>query len=708
MKKIVVGKPIETYAVINHENITEIETREIIEQIKIGQDHFIRVILDEEDRVYGLGENLRNMNRRGRIYESFCTDEPNQTPEKKALYGAHNLVIIEGAVNFGLYIDHPGRVIFDIGYTEKNEIVISFEKFDYNLFIIEGKNVKEIVKTFRQSIGKSYVPPKWAFGFQQSRWSYPNKSTVLEIADQFVENDIPCDCIYLDIDYMKDFKNFTIDEENFPDFKGFVGEMKEKGFRLIPIIDAGCKIEKGYNIYEEGIKNNYYCMDELSKPFVGAVWPGQVHFPDFLNPDARKWFGNQYKFLINQGIDGFWNDMNEPAIFYSQEGLNSAIDMAIESKGKNLGVYPYFNLIKTFADIANNPKDYKRFYHRIDGEMVNHYDVHNLYGYNMTKAADESFSDLYPNKRFLLFSRASSVGMHRHGGIWTGDNHSWWEHILLNIKMMPSLNMVGLLYSGADIGGFGGNANSDLLIRWMQFGLFTPLFRNHAVMDSRMQEPFSFDDETTHVLREVVRLRYALIPYLYSEFMKAVRDDESYFNPLFFEYDSEMSRRVEDQLLLGDSVMLAPIYEPNCRGRYVYLPEEMLLWRARNYNKIEAEVMKEGHHYMDIESDQVPIFIRKNKLLVVGNYSNNVETIDNSIIQVVGLVDNFAMYTLYDDDGSTKDYKNSDYTEIEIHIIRKEKNIEISVNNKSNKGIKKMNYMIYDLEGNVEEGEIYV
>ncbi len=237
-------------------------------------------------------------------------------------------------------------------------------------------------------------------------------------------------------------KDFTVSDERFPQFETFVKSMKDKGFRLIPIIDAGVKIEQGYDVYEEGIKNDYFCSDVDGNPFVAAVWPGKCHFPDFLNPEVRKWFGLKYKILTDLGIEGFWNDMNEPAIFYSEKGLKEAIELAKESEHKNLDIYSFFELKDKFNNIMNNLDDHKSFYHQIDGKQVNHYDVHNLFGYNMTRAASEGFTEIDPNKRFLMFSRASYVGMHRYGGIWTGDNHSWWEHVLLNIKNDASFKYV--------------------------------------------------------------------------------------------------------------------------------------------------------------------------------------------------------------------------------------------------------------------------
>ncbi|QEK11511.1 DUF5110 domain-containing protein [Crassaminicella thermophila] len=693
------GNPICTDAVVK-EGI-EIKNNDLAFKICEEENIKLRYKMNPDDTIYGLGENQRGINKRGGIYESFCSDDPLHTPDKKSLYGAHNFLIIDGSERFGVFVDYPGKVTFDIGFTNKDFLEIYVDDCNADIYIIKGNELRDIVKNFLNIIGEGYVPPKWAFGYQQCRWSYVNSTEVEEIANNFLKHDIPCDTIYLDIDYMEDFKDFTVSKERFPNFKNFVQKMKEKGFRLIPIIDAGVKIEKNYTVYEEGIKNNFFCVDKNGAPFVAAVWPGRVHFPDFLNPDVRRWFGRKYKVLIECGIEGFWNDMNEPAIFYTDRGLKNAIEHAKKSEDENLDIYTFFSLKDSFVNLSNSINDYKSFYHRIDGEFVNHYKVHNLYGYNMTRAAAEGFEEIAPNKRFLLFSRSSYIGMHRYSGIWTGDNHSWWEHILLNIKMMPSLNMCGFLYSGADTGGFNGDANAQLIIRWSQFSLFTPLFRNHSAMGTRNQEPFSFDKDSINIIKSAINLRYALIPYIYSEYMKAIINKDMYFLPLSFIYDDNMSKKVEDQLLVGDSLMISPIYEENAQGRYVYLPEDMLLWKVDDYKNRSYQVVRKGHMYLDVSFREVPIFIRKNKMLVLGKASKNVESLDNEELYVIAFVTDKAKYIYYDDDGKSYDYKKGNYSEIFIEIEKSDKDYHIRIDNRGNEAVKKLHFEIVDINGNL-------
>ena len=616
--------------------------------------------MDSDAVVYGLGEATRGINKRGYCYISDCTDDPNHTEDKRSLYGAHNFIIVWGKETFGLFFDYPSRLTFDIGYTRMDTLTVSCGNADLDLYVITGSSPYDIVKQFRHIIGRSYIPPKFAFGFGQSRWGYRTKEDFRKVARGYRENHIPLDMIYMDIDYMDSYKDFTLGEQ-FAGFPEFVREMKDSHIRLIPIIDAGVKVEDGYDIYEEGVQNRYFCQREDGSDFVAAVGPGDTHFPDFLDPDARKWFGDKYRFLTDQGIEGFWNDMNEPAIFYSREGLDEAKALARkfadgeDGRWDGAGSVGVWQMGDKLQSLANSPEDYRRFYHKINGTKVRHDKVHNLYGFNMTRAAGEAFDRIDPGRRFLMFSRSSYIGMHRYGGVWTGDNKSWWSHILLNLKMMPSLNMCGFLYAGADLGGFGADTTRELLLRFLALGVFTPLMRNHAAMGTREQECYQF--ENIEDFRHVIGVRYRLLPYLYSEYMKAALNDDLYFKPLAFVYpEDKMAVRIEDQLMLGNEIMIAPVYEQNGKGRYVYLPEEMKFVKFLPDGSISEELLGQGIHYVDIALNEVPLFIRKGKCIPVAETAECVEEIDTEHLRMIGY--DGAEYVLYDDDGVHKDYEN--------------------------------------------------
>lgn len=647
IQKYVFGTPFDTEAVVKDFPATG-KTPEY-GNISLENGFLFSYTMADDDIVYGLGEANRGINKRGYQYISNCTDDPNHTEDKRSFYGAHNFLVISGGKTFGMFFDYPAAITFDIGYTREDSLTVSCENPDLNLYVIEGDSILNIVKQFRQMIGRSYIPPKFAFGYGQSRWGYKTADELRSIVKKHRDNHIPIDMVYMDIDYMEDYKDFTVNETRFPDFKSFVDEMKSQNIHLVPIIDAGVKIEDGYDIYEEGCAKGYFCKREDGSNFAAAVWPGRTHFPDVLNPAARAWFGSKYNTLISQGIDSFWNDMNEPAIFYSDEGVKGLKDTINEMyEGKR--EFSSFEVGERTASLSNSPEDYKGFYHNVNGQMIRHDKVHNLFGFNMTRAASEAFEKIAPGKRFLMFSRSSYIGMHRYGGIWTGDNMSWWSHILLNLKMMPSLNMCGFLYCGADLGGFGCDTTRDLLLRWLALGIFTPLMRNHSAFGTREQEFYRFENPDD--FRHIIGVRYRLIPYIYSEFMKAALNDDMYFKPLAFDYpDDEMARQVEDQLMIGNEIMIAPVYTQNATGRYVYLPEEMKFIKFLPDGSLSAETLEKGHHYVNIALNEVPLFIRKGKAIPVTDFAESVQNIDINSIQMIGYEN--ADYELYDDDGTS-------------------------------------------------------
>lgn len=614
--------------------------------------------MDADDRVYGLGENMRGINKRGWLYESRCADEPNHTEDRHSLYASHNFLVVDGKEQFGIFVDYPGIISFDIGYTKLNQMVLKVSDWNMDIYVITGENVKDIVKQFRKLIGRSYVAPKWAFGYGQSRWGYMNADDIRKVVKGYRDLGIGLDSVYLDIDYMERFKDFTLNDEAFPNFADFNKEMAEENIHLVPIIDAGVKEEEGYPIYEEGMEKGYFCTKEDGSPFIAAVWPGRALFPDMLNKEARDWFGDQYKFLLDQGVEGFWNDMNEPSIFYTEDSLKAAFEKIDSMKGQNLDLDKFFQFKSTVGRLSGNPEDYKAFYHVIDGKRIRHDKVHNLFGYNMTRAAGEAFERLEPDKRILMFSRSSYIGMHRYGGIWQGDNKSWWSHILLNLKMMPSLNMCGFLYTGADLGGFGADTTEDLVLRWLALGIFTPLMRNHAAMGTREQEAYQFED--TDGFRHLIGLRYKLLPYIYSEYMKAVADDEMMFRPLAFDYpQDERAVRVEDQMLLGDGMMIAPVYEQNAKGRFVYLPEKMKLYRFKKDGSVEEEILEAGDHYVPVELTDVVLFVRPNHLIPVSKGGQCVAEVDFENLEYLSFADGKeSVYEYYTDNGYEKDYEN--------------------------------------------------
>ena len=632
-----------------------------------------QLTLSEQAAVYGLGEMPRGINKRGWHYITNNTDESRHSEDKLSFYGAHNFLLVrDGSTCFGLFVDFPGKVYYDIGYTRHDLFSFHTETPDYDLYLLSGGNENAICKEFRTLIGRSYIPPKWAFGLAQSRWGYKTEEDVREVARQYKERDLPLDMICMDIEYMQDYADFTVNKERFPDLAKLSADLKAQGIRLVPIIDAGVRIDPNDPTCTEGLEKGYFCKKADGTPFVAAVWPGKAYFADFLRPEVREWFGHKYKALTDCGIEGFWNDMNEPSLFYSPERLRAFLnDMAALREKDNIEQEEFFpRVIGGAMGLMNSPADYASFYHEVDGQKVRHDQVHNLYGGSMTRAAGEAFADLRPGQRTLLYSRSSFIGSHRYGGIWLGDNNSSWAQLLANIQMMPSVQMCGFLYSGADLCGFSSDTTPDLALRWLEFGLLTPLMRNHSAVGTRMQEYYRFP-EVLPAVRNMIRLRYALLPYLYSEFMKAALENTSYFRPLAFDYpDDPDAREVEDQLLLGEGLMAAPVYVQNAHGRHVYLPEPMKLLRLRAVDDYDEEILPAGHHYIRCALDEMLLFIRPGHIIPVAQPANNTAELDDASLTLWSFLPNgeSAEYRMYRDDGVTTEYEKKEHWKtLQIH-----------------------------------------
>ena len=632
-----------------------------------------QLTLSEQAAVYGLGEMPRGINKRGWHYIANNTDESRHSEDKLSFYGAHNFLLVrDGSTCFGLFVDFPGKVYYDIGYSRHDLLSFHTETPDYDLYLLSGGNENAICREFRTLIGRSYIPPKWAFGLAQSRWGYKTEEDVREVARQYKEHDLPLDMICMDIEYMQDYADFTVNKERFPDLTKLSADLKAQGIRLVPIIDAGVRVDPNDSTCTEGLEKGYFCKKADGTPFVAAVWPGKAYFADFLRPEVREWFGHKYKALTDCGIEGFWNDMNEPSLFYSPERLRAFLDdMAALREKDNIEQEEFFpRVVGGAMGLMNSPADYASFYHEADGRKVRHDQVHNLYGGSMTRAAGEAFADLRPGQRTLLYSRSSFIGSHRYGGIWLGDNNSSWAQLLANIQMMPSVQMCGFLYSGADLCGFSSDTTPDLALRWLEFGLLTPLMRNHSAVGTRMQEYYRFP-EVLPAVRNMIRLRYALLPYLYSEFMKAALENTSYFRPLAFDYpDDPDAREVEDQLLLGEGLMAAPVYVQNAHGRHVYLPEPMKLLRLRAVDDYDEEILPAGHHYIRCALDEMLLFIRPGHIIPVAQPANNTAELDDASLTLWSFLPNgeSAEYRMYRDDGVTTEYEKKEHWKtLQIH-----------------------------------------
>ena len=664
----------------------------------------VKFHLEDEDRIYGLGEVIGRLNKRGKVYRTYNVDTTDHSPSLKSMYSSHPFFMVVGKNNFGIFIDYPSEILFDFGFSRSNILEIKIPSRDFYFYLIKGQTPLEIVNSYLNLFNRPFVPPKWAFGYQQSRWSYPTREKVEEIAETFRSKRIPCDAIYLDLDYMEDYKIFTTDNERFPNFEGFAVSMAEKGFELVPIIDPGVKIQRNYDVYDDGLKKDVFCKDKNGENFVGAVWPGWVNFPDFLNPSVREWWGSLYKKFTDMGVTSFWNDMNEPSIFYTQKSLDKVIEKIGNVKQLS-GIQTLIEISK-LQDEFHGENIYKDFYHNVDEKRVNHSRVHNLYGFFMAKASADGLKKL-SGKRYFLLSRSSYSGAHTFTGVWTGDNKSWWEHLELNIYMLMSLNMLGFFYSGADIGGFGDDASSELLIRWNQLGIFSPLFRNHSAIDTRYQEPWAFDEKTEKIIKKTIELRYILLSHIYSEFMKAVENKTPLIKPLFFDFNNDADAyEIEDQFMFGDSLMIAPIYKPNSRKRFVYLPEtEWMLCKISSDLTIDSSIFSPGFHFVEAPLENIPIFLKRDSLLVLNEPMNYVGERKIEHIKVVGFVDKEAEFLYYDDNGVDFSFENGNFLKMLIRVkkIDDSYRAELEITGNYSNDLKIVNFEIYDLCGKIHK-----
>ncbi len=654
IRRYAFGKPYETGAVLK--KLPEEKGSLPYFETETGENSVCFTLLMHPDEIlFGLGETVRGINKRGYVYRSWNTDIFDHNETQSSLYASQNLLIFFSPERlFGVYLDDPGLVTWDLGYSRYDTVRILSENGNLDVYVIEGETLRDVARQFRFLIGPSYVPPRWAFGYIQSRWGYASEKEIRTVAEEHRSRGIPLDGICMDIDYMDGYRDFTWNREQFPDLQRLCADMEKQQIRLIPIIDAGIKKEPGDPVYDSGKQGDFFCKKADGSDFVGAVWPGRSCFPDFLRSDVRAWFGAQYKPLLDAGVQGFWNDMNEPALFYSDETLQEAYEKLDALRGTDIGLDGSFKMKDAVNGIANNPEDYRRFYHRVGGENVRHDKVHNLYGAMMTRAAGEFFEKYAPDRRTLLFSRSSFVGAHRYGGVWQGDNFSWWSHLGLCLRMLPAMNLCGFLYCGCDVGGFGCNTTEDLLLRWLQLSAFVPLMRNHSALGTREQEVYRFS--LWEKMKNVIRVRYALIPYLYSEFVKAAQEGENLFRPLAFDYPQDQrALRVEDQLMLGNECMIAPVTEQNARGKHVYLPEDMLLVRFRSPEDMDILPLEKGDHYINLELNEFPLFIRRGKVipLAVGTALSAEETAKLPL-HLLGWTEGNGSYALYQDDGFTR------------------------------------------------------
>jgi alpha-glucosidase len=492
------------------------------------------------ERFFGCGERTSGLEKTGSHQLFWNIDPPaGHTASFNNLYTSIPFVVsLRDGRAHGLLFDNPGRVEIDLAKADPGRVSFAADDGDLVYYVFCGPAPRDVLDRYTALTGRAPMPPLWALGNQQSRWSYMSEEAVREVAAGFRERGIPCDVLYLDIDHMDGYRVFTWDRERFPDPAGLIAELAEQGFRVVTITDPGVKVDEGYPLYREGRERGLFCLTRHGDEFRNEVWPGVCAFPDFTDPAAREWWGDHHRGLVEDGVAGVWCDMNEPALFVP--------------------------LGSTMPPDAVHPGG---------GRARAHGEVHNAYGSLMAQAAREGLARLRPDRRPFVISRAGYAGLQRHALQWTGDNSSWWEHLWMSMPQLQNLGLSGIAWAGVDVGGFFGDCTGELLARWTEFGVFQPFCRNHSAKGTIAQEPWAFGEPWESVCREMLRLRMRLIPYLYTLFEECHRTGAPILRPLLFEHPGDpVTYTADDEFLLGAALLVAPITRPGIEHRHVYLP----------------------------------------------------------------------------------------------------------------------------------------
>lgn len=495
--------------------------------------------IQQNECFFGLGDKPTDLNLRGKRFLNWGTDTYGFAKEQDPLY--RNIPFYYGLHHdraYGIFFDNTFQTFFDFGH--ENGEVMSFwaEGGEMNYYFIHGPELISVAEQYAMLTGVPELPPMWALGYQQSKWSYYPEEKVWELAHNFRSKNIPCDVIHLDIDYMDGFRCFTWDKERFPDPAHMISELKKFGFKIVTILDPGIKIDPDYFVYQEAFAKEYFCKRQDGDLMKGKVWPGECNFPDFTNPKVRAWWSALLEILVKeQGVKGIWNDMNEPAVF----------------------------------EIGTFPDDVR---HDYDGLDVSHRRAHNVYGMQMARASYEGTKRYaHPHRPFVL-TRSGFSGVQRYSSVWTGDNVASWEHLWIGNIQCQRLSISGISFCGTDIGGFIGEPDGELFVRYIQMAVFHPFFRGHSSSDQGDKEPWAFGSSYEPLIRKAIELRYCLLPYIYTTFQQHVTKGTPMIRPLSFlnQHDHHTHMR-QEEFGFGDQFLICPIAEPASTGRRIYLPK---------------------------------------------------------------------------------------------------------------------------------------
>lgn len=593
-------------------------------------NHKIQIIkeLEGDEYFYGLGEKTGFLNKRGYDYEMWNTDDPNPHVDSyKALYKTIPfLITLRNSCVYGIFFDNTYRSYWDLGKESNEYYYFAADKGNLDYYFFTGDSIKDVIKGYTSLTGTVNRPQLWSLGYHQSRWGYETESDVRKVAKQFRDNRIPCDSIYLDIDYMEGYKVFTWNKDTYDDPKKMIKDLAEDGFKIVTIVDPGVKVEKGYNVYEEGVRKDYFVKTPEGEIYVNQVWPGDAVYPDFGREKVRQWWADKVKFLVDYGVRGIWNDMNEPASFNGEIPENIV-----------------------FSD---------------EERKATHDEMHNVYGHLMSKATYEGLKK-YDKRRPFVITRACYSGSQKYTTAWTGDNHSIWSHLQMAIPQLCNLGLSGMSFVGTDVGGFGSDTTPELLTRWVQVGCFSPLFRNHSNRASIYQEPWQFGETTMDIYRKYVELRYKLLPYFYDLFAEGEQNGLPVLRPLVLHYEWDFNvRECNDEFLVGENLLVAPVVTQGSVKRMVYLPQ------GKWVDYWTGSVIEGGQYFIaDAPLDICPLYVKEGS--IIPNYPVQQYVGEKEITSLIlDIYPGGGSYTHYQDDGESFDYKDGVYNQYEFFITK--------------------------------------
>ncbi|MBD2169185.1 glycoside hydrolase family 31 protein [Calothrix membranacea FACHB-236] len=648
-----------------------------------------------DEHFYGFGERTGLLDKLSEVKTNWTTDALDYDALTDEMYQAIPFFMaLRPDVGYGIFFNTTFWSQFDIGAEKSGVLKMETRGGELDYYIIYGPEPADILRTYTQLTGRMPLPPKWALGYHQCRWSYESETVVRELAREFRQRQIPCDVIHLDIDYMRGYRVFTWSPQRFPDPAKLVSDLAKDGFKTVTIIDPGVKYEPeaNYHVFDQGINHDYFVRKADGRLFHGYVWPEKSVFPDFLRSDVRQWWGDLHKSLTDIGIAGIWNDMNEPAIDNRPFGdggekvwfpLDAPQGDEQEQGSREQGAGG------NFQSKIQNPQS------KID---VTHLEVHNLYGLMMARACAEGLQRHRQNERSFVLTRSGYAGVQRWSSVWMGDNHSLWEHLEMSLPMLCNMGLSGVGFVGCDIGGFAGNATAELFARWMQVGMLYPLMRGHSAMSTARHEPWVFGDRTENICREYINLRYQLLPYIYNLFWEAAQTGAPILRPLLYHFSSDRTTyTLYDQVLLGASLMAAPIYRPGVEYRAVYLPAGTWYdwWSNERYQG-------PTHILTHAPLEKMPLFVRGGAIIPMQPVTQYVDEQPMNELHLRIWPGNNE-YILFEDDGKN-DAENQNYSLRKITVSTQANQTFVEINQREGNWAQPQREVIVELVGVGEKG----